>query len=538
MSTNGGNRPGGAEAVQKWPRGSYAQQKKQHQQQGGRGGRREMPVRGQQSPFHDNGRGDVWPAAAVAPLQTTAASTTWSAVVGGKQGTTPTTGGMIGTASASKDAYPPPETRKGISADAGEWNEVRKKRVKGKGSGGSMEVSVTSVASFPADGAARSRVKPARRWENAPVARRANHQPEKERSSKSDTRGTSRNDSAYGQQMTLFDIIDSKIKNKGKGRTTMVDTTASDRLWQQTQTQQQQKIAASKKKKKAKKGSPSVNPCSDVEVVLRGKATNKKKKPSKMKTIILLERQAAAVEQGILCEPLTAAPSPPDGNTALEEPRPGLPVQELSKLPPVNERAPILDELCVYERKQVRDAVAEFLAKLVRFQSRARSRDPEHASSKRRFVAGLREAKSFGKQGKIKVCLLARDIEGITVAGGLNSVVTQVVNGCKERNVPIVCALSRRQLSRAAGATAKLSIVAVTNYDGAEAELKNIFRTIEECKKEDELLKLWLGRQDLDEWGRPLTFTYKRHPSTANVSNYDYILRIHPTRPWMEVPDE
>ena len=98
----------------------------------------------------------------------------------------------------------------------------------------------------------------------------------------------------------------------------------------------------------------------------------------------------------------------------------------------------------------------------------------------------------------------------------------------------MVCSLSRRQLSNAAAATAKLSIVAVINYDGAEEELKNIFKAIEACKQEDEAVQEWISKNGLDEWGRPPDYRYKKHPSTSGTTTFEYISRAHPTRPWLQ----
>ena len=76
---------------------------------------------------------------------------------------------------------------------------------------------------------------------------------------------------------------------------------------------------------------------------------------------------------------------------------------------------------------------------LVRFQDRQHAENPIKAKIKRRYVVGLREIKKFLQVKKITMLLLAPDVEPIQSKGGLDDVISELINLCQENEVSTKC---------------------------------------------------------------------------------------------------
>ena len=78
-------------------------------------------------------------------------------------------------------------------------------------------------------------------------------------------------------------------------------------------------------------------------------------------------------------------------------------------------------------------AVTELLNQLAKFQTKLFEQDPVKAAQKRRFQCGLREVMKSAKRGKLKLVVIAPNIDKIEADGGLDDMVGDLrpVEGCQ-----------------------------------------------------------------------------------------------------------
>ena len=109
------------------------------------------------------------------------------------------------------------------------------------------------------------------------------------------------------------------------------------------------------------------------------------------------------------------------------------------------------------------------MRKLSDYQRAAREKDPIKAKSKQRFVTGLRQCLIAIKAGAAKLVLLAVDTERSNELDTQlsNLILTALFKG--EKHVPILFALSRRQLQRACQVNTRQSCVAIYDAQGPGA---------------------------------------------------------------------
>ena len=82
------------------------------------------------------------------------------------------------------------------------------------------------------------------------------------------------------------------------------------------------------------------------------------------------------------------------------------------------------------------DELVNVLVKdLVRFQDRQHAENPIKAKARRRYVVGLREIKKFLQVKKVTMLLLAPDVEPVQSKGGLDDVITELINLAQENEV-------------------------------------------------------------------------------------------------------
>lgn len=60
------------------------------------------------------------------------------------------------------------------------------------------------------------------------------------------------------------------------------------------------------------------------------------------------------------------------------------------------------------------ESICSLLTAIVKFQDRLYARDPIKAHAKRRYVTGLREAEKYLKLSKVKLLIIAPDLERIS----------------------------------------------------------------------------------------------------------------------------
>ncbi len=125
-----------------------------------------------------------------------------------------------------------------------------------------------------------------------------------------------------------------------------------------------------------------------------------------------------------------------------------------------------LDELCI-----------QLLITLKRFQDRKKQQfqsNPERARGKRRFVHGIREVTKHLRLQRLKCVLIAPDCQSIHSEGGLNDALEQIINLCKEQNIPYIFTLNRQKLGRCLNKISRISTIGIFDYSGADQIYKQI----------------------------------------------------------------
>ncbi|CEL93937.1 unnamed protein product [Vitrella brassicaformis CCMP3155] len=146
------------------------------------------------------------------------------------------------------------------------------------------------------------------------------------------------------------------------------------------------------------------------------------------------------------------------------------------------------------------DAVAHFLGDVRKLECRSRLTDlppsrpstptSEGASSsasasaaavsardRRVALTGLREVSRALAMGRLKVILVAPNIEEITSLGGLEDRVKCLMMGAAKKEVPVIFALSRAQLGRALGKNMRVSLVGVQSIHRCADTYKQMIET-------------------------------------------------------------
>eukprot|EP00903_Cladosiphon_okamuranus_P007835 g7580.t1 len=129
--------------------------------------------------------------------------------------------------------------------------------------------------------------------------------------------------------------------------------------------------------------------------------------------------------------------------------------------------------------KEVDDLVFEMLQLLFKFQERARLADPAKSKTRRRIVMGLREVLRGIKAKKVRLLIVAPNVDGVGGEGGLDEKVVEIIDVAREGETPVVFALSKRRIGKALGKTIKVSAVGVYSFDGAHEQHKQLKRRIE-----------------------------------------------------------
>lgn len=165
--------------------------------------------------------------------------------------------------------------------------------------------------------------------------------------------------------------------------------------------------------------------------------------------------------------------------------------------------------------------VSELLTTLARFQRKTYLNDPIRAQAKRRLVCGLREGVRGLRANKVRMVIVAHNIERIESAGGLDDMMVEILKLARyeyhpsmalevgrarplssprptyltraapsargylqerETPVPVVFAHSRRVLSRLVAKSMRSSVVAIFNYDGANEIFKKVLDAAQDAR--------------------------------------------------------
>ena len=118
--------------------------------------------------------------------------------------------------------------------------------------------------------------------------------------------------------------------------------------------------------------------------------------------------------------------------------------------------------------QDIDELVTNLLTDLVMFQDRMFSRDPVKAQIRRRLSFGFKEVTKYAKINKLKLLVIAPDIEKIESKGGLDDCLSNLIDLCKINDCPIVFALNRQRLGITCKKKGFVSCVGVLNYDGTQ----------------------------------------------------------------------
>eukprot|EP00904_Undaria_pinnatifida_P012408 jgi/Undpi1/8298/HiC_scaffold_25.g10767.m1 len=109
----------------------------------------------------------------------------------------------------------------------------------------------------------------------------------------------------------------------------------------------------------------------------------------------------------------------------------------------------------------------DMLRILFKFQERVRLSDPVKYKARRRLVMGLKEVLKGVKAKKVRLVIVAPNVDAMSGDGGLDDKVKEIIDMAREGGTPVVFALSRRRIGKALGKCTKISAVGVYSFDGA-----------------------------------------------------------------------
>ncbi len=81
---------------------------------------------------------------------------------------------------------------------------------------------------------------------------------------------------------------------------------------------------------------------------------------------------------------------------------------------------------------------------------------------------GLREVKKYLGLEKLKLVVFSPNMEKVSAKGGLDEILDELIGLAREKNIPFVFALTRRELGNAINKAVPVSCVGVFSYQSAE----------------------------------------------------------------------
>ena len=121
--------------------------------------------------------------------------------------------------------------------------------------------------------------------------------------------------------------------------------------------------------------------------------------------------------------------------------------------------------------ESVKPLLVEMLGELMRLQERAA--DGKNAKARRRLVLGLREVARGIRSRKMKLVVLANNLDGY---GAIDEKVQTIIDSAYAENVPIFYEFSKRALGKALGKSIKIGVAGVQNSDGADQQFKKLMK--------------------------------------------------------------
>lgn len=108
----------------------------------------------------------------------------------------------------------------------------------------------------------------------------------------------------------------------------------------------------------------------------------------------------------------------------------------------------------------------QLIVQLHTFQTKQHQKNPE--KYKKRFVTGIHETKKFLELKKVKLLIIAPDLEPNAGEGGLDETVNQMKAMCEENHIPYLFSLKRRKIGYILFKKIPISCVGILSYDSCE----------------------------------------------------------------------
>ncbi|XP_059612203.1 uncharacterized protein LOC132258758 [Phlebotomus argentipes] len=124
--------------------------------------------------------------------------------------------------------------------------------------------------------------------------------------------------------------------------------------------------------------------------------------------------------------------------------------------------------------------VESILQDLFRFQDRAFHRSEIKARAKRRYVVGFKEANRMLDVKKVRLLIVATDLERSPGDGGLDEAVYALRKRVRDAEVPYVFALTRRAIGNILQKSPAVSCVAVLDYSGAKEKVDELLEVVDQ----------------------------------------------------------
>ena len=130
--------------------------------------------------------------------------------------------------------------------------------------------------------------------------------------------------------------------------------------------------------------------------------------------------------------------------------------------------------------QELDEAVTQLLKKLQSYQQKLKTHQPLRTKARQRYVVGLKQALKGLDRNRVKLCILAPDLEPVRGESVLDKLCRKVAETCAAQAVDYVYALSTSRLRAVLSMPAKsvASCVAIYSAEGAYEEMKKIQQLI------------------------------------------------------------
>ncbi|XP_050069929.1 selenocysteine insertion sequence-binding protein 2 [Anopheles maculipalpis] len=126
---------------------------------------------------------------------------------------------------------------------------------------------------------------------------------------------------------------------------------------------------------------------------------------------------------------------------------------------------------------ELRDLAEDVVVKLFNYQTKAYAKNPIKAVANKRFVVGFNEVLKLLELRKIRLVLVAPDLEPNET---IDQMVSNVKMLCRQSQVPYLFALKRRKIGFHLLKKAPISCVGVLSYAGCEDTVKQMLSVVEQ----------------------------------------------------------